>query len=258
MTLRKPLDYLILAVALAPALYWMTAYTGPYAWLMEVERARLGWSSGRLTFAALVVALYVPLRLIAGIRTVERVADPSAPAEVSAPRRETWQRSALIAGGATAILFAMAAWWFSMSVRAGQLRRVTAADFAAGRVAEPAFVEVEGEALPHWMRVKESGGETRLYIPVAGASLVVEADEKEKPALFSGDRLHAIGIARTGILEGEIRAAFREAGIVLGETIWVVQTAQRPSEGRRASLIFAGGALAIGGIIYAMRRRVLG
>ena len=135
MTLRKPLDYLILAVALAPALYWMTAYTGPYAWLMEVERARLGWSSGRLTFAALVVALYVPLRLIAGIRTVERVADPSAPAEVSAPRRETWQRSALIAGGATAILLAMAAWWFSMSVRAGQLRRVTAADFAAGRVA---------------------------------------------------------------------------------------------------------------------------
>lgn len=254
----KPVQYLITAAAVAPAVYWMLNYSGPYAWLMELERARFGWTSSRLTAIAVVGLLYLPLWLITSAGGVERVVDPEAPEATPAPQRETKQRSALIAGGAAAFLLAVAGWWFWASAAAGELRKVTAADFAAGRVAAPAFVELEGKALPQTVRVTTAGGDATLFIPVAGASLVVEANAKEAGALLAGERVRATGIARTGILEGEVRATLRESGVVLGDTTWVVQTGNRPDAGRFGALVFAGVAIAIGGFLYGLRRRVLG
>jgi hypothetical protein len=85
---------------------------------------------------------------------------------------------------------------------------------------------------------------------------VVQADAKQKSALMAEGRLRAKGIARQGVLDGEVRAALRESGLVLDDNYWVLQTALDPGSGKTGALALAGFALFMGPVIYALRRRV--
>jgi hypothetical protein len=252
-------------VAAAPALYWWFTDSGPFRLLLEWEQRKLGWSSDKLTLALLALPLYVVLRtiLIASrpLRVPSDVASdvPRAPGE----GRERLGRSLLIAAAAAVAVLGMAAWIWGQAASAGELRRLDAADFEAGRVESYAvFAEVRGAPGGVTLRRPKRGGDV-LYFPLGGGqagrpfALVVEVAEEQERDHVQRQAGNATvrGIGRLGSLEPAISRAFGEAGIALAARYWVLRPDETPARDRRTARFLGMLALPLFAFVLAMRRR---
>lgn len=148
---------------------------------MELEKAHLGWSSDRLTFAAVACAIYLPLRVWIGWSDSQKVTD-STLEEVQPQRRtESARASAILTGGISALVVVVSGWVYWNAAQTGGLRRVSVADFAAGRVGQRSFVEFDADTGREALRRHRTFGDDTLYVPVPAAPMVVAIDCERHP-----------------------------------------------------------------------------
>ncbi len=248
-------------LAAAPASYWWFTDSGPFRLLSEWEQRKLGWSSDKLTLALLALPLYGVLRTILIASRPLRVPSdvPRAPGE----GRERLGRSLLISSAAAVAMLGMAAWIWGQAAWAGELRRLDAADFEAGRVESyVVFAEVRGAPGGVTLREPKRGGAV-LYFPLGGgqagrpfALVVAVTEAQERDQVQRQDSTATVrGIGRLGSLGPAMRRAFGEAGIELAANYWVLRPDETPARDRRTAWFVGLLALPLFAFVLAIRRR---
>ena len=254
--LSKPIEYGITAAALLPGVYWMITESGPYRWLLALEQEKFGWSSDRLTLAAIVLAIYLPLRTFFTWRATSVTAAGASAEEGSVRPAESARTTGLIAFAIFACLLLLGGVVYARTLAMGKPSMVTAGDFAIGKVKPDSMIELDAKTKRSALSMTK-GGRKSFYIPLAEAAVVVlvEADKKEQA--WSDDRLHVTGFATKGI-DNTLRDQLASVGIGVGADAWLVNTTRDPNSERWIALALTIFGAVLAPVVYVLRRRAYG
>jgi hypothetical protein len=254
-------------------LFWAT-YSGPYAWLAELQLRIWGQYFTFLTYILLLLLFLLILH--GGIRFFTWLS--GSPATVSAANR---QMLALGAGSseppvlrradskarrlaATFLVTALGAigfgaWEFAEGVRAGKLRSVNVQEFETNEAPKATWIDVSGRLLKNSdiSLTEQGGGRTRStthYFPLVSeawkngmpVAVFIEVADYQVSRLDSNGPFR--GMVRWTRLPGAVRSGFINAQLVPTDSHIVLEMGRTPESKEGLGEVFA----TIGGVLAAL------
>lgn len=220
------------------AFYWLFTYSGPYRYLAELQLARFGSYSPKITLLAICLVFYLLGELARMVlRGAERpipvisatAAKVPLPARTSSPNLLACRPMIV-----SLVILAMGAYFFLNGISAGSLRELQMTDFANDNLpSRTLYAEVRGYADSSYL------AENRyLYVPLrevpnstAPIQLLVGVDENGVNKELSRQEDGSVRVR--GMLErrlgNETRCAFEKNGARLAPACWVLRTNRTPA-----------------------------
>jgi hypothetical protein len=230
----------IFVVWMAIGIYWLVTFSGPYAWLSELQDEWFGAYSDLLSVSlpvivGLTITEFVVSRLL-GTRMIGRDENPIASLE----GLKRLAPAAILVGG-----LAFAGMEYRKTADAGGLLAVTPADLSAHADRAGLYVRLSGT--PDERMADD--GEGNVYVALrdrgAGAddpvAALVAVRDDELAALLRGGAVAftAQGMATHGV-DGEMRRFFEQQGIRFADDPWVVRTWSTPQSMRKGVWVIIG------------------
>jgi hypothetical protein len=279
--MNKPFERFTAVVCLAGAAlvgYWAWRYEGLYRWLAELQLRWFESYEEQITFILALVIVVGPIIAIAAIvrklgpGAVTTTVTTSNDAEGVPKQHPT----------ATQIQLFLGRWGFALTIAivglflagpgtffvyrgktAGEVMRVSAADFDAGRVPSTSWVSITGEADVHEaVTISSSGSRATYYVPVVsenydpkrGVTLFLKADADK-----INDDVRKIGGRFDGMLEhdalpGMVREEFKRRQTMPAADYRILDLGRTPADDVRVGrdmLIFGGGLLVVAAVMAA-------
>ena len=259
-------------VSTGMAFMLFVTYSGPYAWLAELQLSMWGRYYPILTLLALVLLFLVftlqgiqLFRNLSGearprpLAVLRPIASPAAGARLANSPRPRRRVHPLVFVFFTpgVVITALGAFGFVRGVRNQQLLAVSAADLEAGQAPSSSWVEVSGRLLKSkGLAIKNEGVSptTNNYVPVVSegwqpgkqVAVFVEIAENRIESLDPHKPIRGM-IAWPG-LPGPLRATFERNGLQPSEKYVLVALDQRPDRAKEFGMI----AVALGGVLLVL------
>lgn len=269
--MKKPFERFTAALCLAGAAlvgYWAWRYEGLFRWLAELQLRWVGSYEEQLTFIGALVLVIGPIIAIAAI---VRKLGPGRATMVS-PAAEAMPEQHPTA---TQIQLFLGRWGFALTIgivglflagpgafflyrgkTAGEVTRVSAADFDAGRVPSKSWLSVTGEAdIREAVTVSSSNSRATYYVPVVsenydpkrGVTLFLKAgadqindDVREVGGRFDGMLTH-------DALPGLVREEFKRRKTLPAADYRILELGRTPADDVQVGrdMLIGGGALVL-------------
>jgi hypothetical protein len=275
-TLPEKLIALVCVAGAALVGYWAWRYEGLYQWLAERQLKWFGSYEAQITFLVALVIVVGPILALAVIarRVVRGAGAAPFPTEAMPQAYPASTRVQLFLGrwgfaltiGIVGIaLAAPGVYHLHRGSTAGQITRVTAADFDAGRFPTRHWVSITGDA-PIEQSVSltsSNGGRATFYIPVIsenfdphrGVTLFLKAtadDINDDVRAFGNGKFE--GMLTTDALPGLVREEFKRREVIPAADYRMLDLGRTPADDVKVGrdMVIFGGIMVVAAGVMAL------